>query len=162
MRSKRTRRGNASLELAIFLPLLALMIMGIFTVASYSISHCRIETETRQSAWKFRNVAWRSSELKKLEVPVTGNDLVITTGSLKTHPAEFIRSEEKRTAYSFLQGIENGKLKNQHLVLGGVWDFREIQFQKKRNHSRLELGRKTEFFTKLPFRRDAFRVLGNP
>jgi hypothetical protein len=142
-----SRKGNSSMELAIFLPFLCLFLMAIFAVVSVTLSHCKVEMTARYEVWKYRHTPWKAKQTEDIGPSVGHKDLAILDGHTRVSPSRFIVTKSKFPIMQFLKGLTPKTATSRHVVLGGVWDHREIKFAKRSQHPRLVLMDKVNFFS---------------
>lgn len=152
LRLNRQRRGNAPLELVLFLPLLMVMLAAIVTVAEVAIFDSQVAVVARHQAFQGRRSPWQSgpgyeaSDLGLREM----EDIADILGPSSKTPADaglLVSKVSRPVPAMFARYV--GRLptaKGTCSVLGGVWDHQEIEFASQSNHPRLTLSKKINYF----------------
>lgn len=149
IKSSRTRQGKATLEFALIFPFFVAVMLGILTVASSFQSKTLVHCDARLSSFEHRHEPWRANgdgiEVTTLKQADLGaiDDIVGPTNKMPVNEA-VITSKQSRQPRNFLPSrLSIGAVDGDATVLGGSWDFSEIEFQ---NHGRLELTEKANYF----------------
>jgi len=154
------RRGIAPLELALALPILMVMLSIIFGVCSVTETRMMTTTAARNNAFEKRHKPWEHdaqtlelSEVQKVakilgpspRMPAKGG---LVSGNAASAPTGMFGplSEIKRDPQS------------ERFVLGGGWDYQEIEFKK---HNALTLTEKAKYFGLSSSKINAFKGLGS-
>ncbi len=154
------RRGIASLELALVLPILMVMLSIIFGVCSVTETRMMTTTAARNFAFEKRHRPWEHqaetlelSDVQKVEkilgpspvMPAKGG---LVSGAAASEPTGIFGPLSKLTLQT----------QSERFVLGGGWDYQEIVFKK---HSQLTLTEKAKYFGMKASDLSAFKKLGS-
>jgi hypothetical protein len=143
------RRGQATIELVFFLPMLVALLSIVFFAASLTLSRSHASIGARNKAFGGRHEPWKPSgdyTVSRLPVPGTSYaGLILGPRPRQRADGGLLRAEETRDVE-----VRFGPLKKlvqdvttEHYVLGGSWDKQEIKF---RHHPRLTLTEKSAYF----------------
>ena len=136
--ARNPRRGLATLEAALCLPVLAGLMAIIFTLASAGLTKSEASIQARYDAWTRREDRRADARL-----PVTGSggdvgrilgftslgQIPPSTGTLPPD-AGLIVEQTRKSVPTAYPGYRNWNLTavETHRVLAGTWDFREVTF----------------------------------
>lgn len=166
------RRGLATLEVVMFLPILCVFIILIFMTAGAGMSVVHVAVKARNQAWEGRDEPWRSNgELFKegllvLEEGRDREDLEVVGKPIHRYFADnealprgwnatrgLVRAESWVEIPFVPKGVQD-RIRfagARHAVLGGCWDHRELPFEDyslRREHRRLEIPEKFDYYGK--------------
>jgi hypothetical protein len=167
--SRRPRRGVATIELALCLPFMMMLLMVIFTLGSFWQTHMGTTITARYNAWVGKDEPWAPDARHTEErLPVDGFESVGTIlGPKPLLPAErgLLHAEVVNSIPIYCASMK-GLIPDahaQHYVLAGCWDYRNIPFENDRHkHRPLHCGKKYRYLNVLttkPVNMDSFLVL---
>ncbi len=130
----RQRYGSAPIELLLALPILLVMLSLIFCVCSVTQTRMAVTTSARNVAFAKRHTPWKfEPETLSLEkVEAVGK---VLGSSRKMSPGSGLVSGEANGAPTGIFGPLRSLVmstESKRFVLGGGWDFQEIEFKKHR------------------------------
>jgi TadE-like protein len=129
-RHPRRRRGIASIEMAITLPLLMILVAGTFSVAVLALTKLDLALAARREAWTQRH---SRPPARRLEIAVPAFLARVPRINVDTGVAGEIRTREVAIAPAVTNRLFTAE--SRHYVMGGSWDFQTIPF---RPHGRLQ------------------------
>ena len=182
----RNRRGAAQIEFVMWLPLIMSLFWVILTAGHIFLVHCEATTEVRQMAWQNRDEPWQtnSESCTEGDIPALstgGRELDEISPVVKRYFRDndqlpddwspnrgFLTSQhDKETRFMVNLFAHLSTAHAEHAVLGGVWDHRELEFEKiseKHKHRQLVPSKKFCYYAD-PFRRidfSPFKGLASP
>lgn len=139
-RFARRRRGLATVELAFALPLLLLFLFAIATLASFGLTRMDIAVEVRYDAWAGKDAPWIPDPRQRYEettLPVSGcAEVGSILGPQPLLPPDrgLLVARTSREVPIFAATMQSiiPEVHEQHCVLGGCWDYRNIPFPDRR------------------------------
>jgi hypothetical protein len=138
------RRGLATLEVAMALPILVGMLSIIFTLANAGLTKTDVAITARQEAWQERH-----GERAGRTLDVSGANAVGGILGFRGNPAGgVIENRSVKNATALYPGFKGFTLEadNRHQVLAGTWDFPvDTRFAPRGEHPPLSPGRDTKF-----------------
>jgi len=137
-----TRRGTVPVELALFLPTYAAMIMVLFTIFSFARTRGEVAVETRHEAWMKRKTPGKET----LALPVSSGEAE-QVGRILNHEQDptlgLVSARHQKNATVYLKTLNLlTDIQLEHAVLTDTWDYRTIPFEEEQHHHRLQLGKR--------------------
>ena len=175
-----SRRGSAPIELIMWLPLLMFVFWIILAAGHLFLINCEVVVETRQMAWQGRHEPWRQGdgtyeegEIPALHSSEAGRGLADLSQVANRY---FQDNEDLPGDWSAKRGFLTARhskvvpftpalfsnmriARSEHFVLGGVWDQREMPFEDRSEHKRLEPSEKFQYYFANPHRHVNFASL---
>lgn len=141
------RRGTASLELMMFMPTYAAMIMLLFTVFSFARTRGEVAVEVRHEAWKNRERP-NDATLKSLDVL---QKEALTVGRILNGEQEpglgLVSESGEKDATLYLKTLKLlTDIHLDHAVMTDTWDYTVIPFEDERRHRQLNLDERILVF----------------
>lgn len=139
-----SRCGSVQFELAMFLPLYAILLMSLLTLCSFTRTSQSTVIQARQNALLQQELTGTSTQ------PLAIRDAT-KLGQILRHsqPADggLLVGNAQRSALSFLRFLEPGaESRYTHYVLTDPWDSRVLAFPDKSQHPPLQLDRRQAAF----------------
>jgi hypothetical protein len=151
------RQGTASLELTLFMPTYAAMLMVLFTIFSFARTRGEVAIETRHEAWM--NRAQSGNQTESLEVSTADTEEV---GRILNHEQAptlgLVTATRQKNAKIYLKTLNLfTDIQLDHAVMTDCWDYKTVPFEDQENHPRLNLAERTLVFGSVD--RGAFGIL---
>jgi uncharacterized protein YukE len=147
---RKLRRGTTQMELALFMPLYAAMIMLLFTVFSFARTRSFVAIESRHQAWLERVRTGRETE--RLDFSEAGKARSVGRILNGSHdPAMgLVMAEVEEQAGIYLKSLNlDSALHQEHFVLTDPWDYQSLPFAGSGQHPGLQLDRRALVFGSL-------------
>ncbi len=140
------RRGTAQIELALFLPTYAAILMVLFTIFSFARTRSEVASETRHEAWMKRDLSGTQTE--RLQFSAVGTETVGRILNRQQDPSlGLITATKQKNATLYLKTLNLlTDIQLHHAVLTDSWDYRTIPFANQQNHARLNLAERVSVF----------------
>jgi len=140
------RHGTASLELTLFMPTYAAILMVLFTIFSFARTRGEVAVETRHEAWM--NRAQSGKQTEPLEVSGVSAEVV---GRILNHEQDptlgLVTATRQKNATIYLNTLNLfADIQLEHAVMTDTWDYETIPFEEQNNHPRLSLAERTLAF----------------
>jgi len=163
-----------------WLPLLMFVFWIILAAGHLFLVNCEVVVETRQMAWQGRHEPWRQGdgtyeegEIPALHSSQAGRGLADLSQVADRY---FQDNEDLPGDWSAKRGFLTARhskvvpftpalfsnmriARSEHFVLGGVWDQREMPFEDRSEHKRLEPSEKLQYYFANPHRHVDFTPL---
>ena len=141
-----TRRGTVTMELALFLPTYAAMIMVLFTIFSFARTRGEVAVETRHEAWMKRETPGKVT----LALPVSAGEAE-QVGRILNHEQDptqgLVSARHRKNATVYLKSLNLlTDIQLDHAVMTDTWDYKTIPFEDEKHHHRLQLGKRIPAF----------------
>ncbi|MBL8817755.1 MAG: hypothetical protein JNL58_17145 [Planctomyces sp.] len=140
------RRGTVQMELALFLPLYAAMLLILATIFSFAQTRSTVSIETRHAAWMKRHqIADETKELSEIsgEAQEAGR---ILNGEVSP-TLGLVSSTMSKNATIYLKTFHAAtKIQMEHVLFTDPWDHRVIKFEDREEHPRLMLDQRVLAF----------------
>lgn len=122
-----TRRGIATLEFAMALPILLLLMVGLVWLGFSVIGQSEVTVEARNMAWAKR---FDNASNKPLVFPI---DLLVADNPLYPKEKDFVteKATKKVKVSPVFDGIPGPE--SSHTILAGSWDHQAMAFDKRVN-----------------------------
>ncbi len=141
-----SRRGTVQMELALFLPLYAAMLLILATIFSFAQTRSKVSIETRHAAWMKRHeIADETEELAEIsgEAHEAGR---ILNGEISP-TLGVVSSTTSKNATIYLKTFHTAtEIQMEHVLFTDPWDHRVIKFEDKNEHPRLMLDQRVLAF----------------
>lgn len=141
-----TRRGTVQMELALFLPLYAAMLLILATIFSFAQTRSKVSIETRHAAWMKRHqTADETDELAEIsgEAQEAGR---ILNGEVSPSRG-LVSAATSKNATIYLKTFHAAtEIQMEHVLFTDPWDHRVIKFEDKNEHPRLMLDQRVLAF----------------
>ena len=151
-RRRESRRGQAPLELAMFLPIFVLLLAAIFAIASAGLAVGESAWEATAKADGGKAAPWTSGSdytLESLELPHADILERVLDGRPEYDPKAGVvvstASKDPRGPVDPFPGMLP-LAEAMHATAGGSWDNRQIPFPEQAEHPRLTLDRRVAVF----------------
>jgi len=142
-----SRSGSVQFELAMFLPLYAILLLTLLTLCSFMRTSQSTVIQARQNAWLQQQLTGAATQT--LPVDASGQlgrilhdsqpaDGGLLLGNAQRSPMSLVR---------FFQPASESRYS--HYVLTDPWDYRVLEFEDKRRHTPLQLDRRQAAFGQL-------------
>jgi hypothetical protein len=165
-RHPRQRQGVATIEVALALPIVGVVLLAMFSVAAIIFAHLDVAGAARYQAWSGRHQPWRPSERYEtvelgLGLPDRFDRIVGDTEMLSPTAVLHAKVETEALACSLNSVFAALRVaRGEHYTTGGSWDFHEIVVEEENRHRRLQPTRKFQCFTDRPVSFAPFGDLG--
>lgn len=157
--SHRSRKGAAQVELAVFLPLYAAVLMLLPTLSNFVRTHQSVVITARHQAWM------KQSRFGDETETLAGNESNIALpGRIllgeQEPSAGLISGRDESQATVYLKALDVAvDARSEHFAFTDPWDFRMLEFKDAGSHPRLTMGERVLFAGDVD--RDAFASLAN-
>lgn len=140
------RQGTASLELTLFMPTYAAMLMVLLTIFSFARTRGEVAVQSRHEAWM--NRAQSGKQTEPLEVSSGSAEVV---GRILNHEQDptlgLVTATQQKNATIYLKTLNLfTDIQLDHAVMTDTWDYETIPFEEQNNHPRLSLAERTLVF----------------
>jgi len=148
------RSGLATIEVALVLPLVAIIVLTMFSAASIIFTNLSVSGFSRFEAWSGRHRPWVSSpdySTKEIGLRVNAELDRILGDEGRLSPTAVVFAEvEAEVPFCWPETVlaDLKIARSEHFTTGGTWDYREIRFEGKGSHDRLEPTDKFQFFAR--------------
>lgn len=143
--ARRGRKGSAQVELALFLPLYASVLMLLPTLSNFARTHQSVVINARHQAWMKQSAFGETTEKlagnnANLELP--GRILL----GQQDPSAGVISGRDKNQATVYLKALDVAvDAQSEHFAFTDPWDFRVLKFEDAASHPRLTMGERVLF-----------------
>ena len=145
------RRGLASLELAIFLPLYAAALMILFTIFSFARTRNEVTMQARFAAWD--RVDDLGPETETLSDTGDTQRLGLILDNSQDPELGLVSSQVEADADNWHKPLQLlTRMEHSHAFLTDPWDYRTIPFETKQEHDRLKLDQRVRVFGRFSIR----------
>ena len=143
---KSNRKGTAPIELTLFLPIYAAILMVLFTIFSFARTRGEVAVETRHEAWMNRSRPGK--ETASLDVSQGDAEKV---GRILNHKQDptlgLVSATRQKNATVYLKTLKLfTDIQFNHAVMTDTWDYKTMSFEEQNRHSRLTLAERTLVF----------------
>lgn len=155
--ARRGRKGSAQVELALFLPLYASVLMLLPTLSNFARTHQSVVINARHQAWLKQSDSGEATETlasngTNLELP--GRILL----GQQDPSAGVISGRDNNQATVYLKTLDVAMdAQSEHFAFTDPWDFRVLKFENAESHPRLTMGERVLFAGDV--NREAFAAL---
>ena len=142
-----SRKGSVQFELAMFLPLYAILLMTLLTLCSFARTSQSTVIAARHNAWLQQDLTGTATQ--PLPTPAASQLGRILHDS---QPADggLLRGAAQRSAMSLVRFLQPGAGSHyEHYVLTDPWDYRVLTFPDRSRHPALQLDRRQSVFGRL-------------
>ena len=142
-----SRKGSVQFELAMFLPLYAILLMTLLTLCSFARTSQSTVIAARHNAWLQQDLTGTATQ--PLPTPAASQVGRILHDS---QPADggLLRGAAQRSAMSLVSFLQPGAGSHyEHYVLTDPWDYRVLTFPDRSRHPALQLDRRQSVFGRL-------------
>lgn len=155
------RGGSAQLEVLIFLPLFATLLMTLMTVGTYGRAKLQSIERAREDAW--RATTRRERVVLKLSGNAQSHFAEISTVLNREQPAGhgLVHGEGKSIVKTRVPGFRQAVVMHSCFLLQDSWDYRTLRFQNKDAHGQVTLDRRATGFLTLPALNSLGAIFGN-
>lgn len=149
-RSRRANRaGTVQMELAMFLPLYATLLMVLFTICSFARTRHNVVITARHQAWMKQ--AQFGDETEPLNgAGIEGEQINLILHGSQNPASGLISGNQEQNAKSYLKTLKVlTQSKSDHYVFTDPWDHRVLGFEDKNKHPRLTMDDRISVFGSL-------------
>ncbi len=140
------RRGTAQIELALFLPTYAAMIMIMFTVFSFTRTRGQTAVDARHEAWMKRDKTGSQTEVLSVSAADT-EQLGRILNNEQDPSLGLVTASSQKNARIYLKTLDLlTDIRLDHAVLTDPWDYRTIPFEEQQQHPRLQADKRISVF----------------
>ena len=141
----RRRRGSVQIELALFLPLYASILMVLPTLSSFARTHQNVVVNARHDAWLKQSEYGEATE--RLENSPSNLEVLGQVLLEQQDPSSGVVSGQNEGKGSiYLKALDVAvDTQSEHFVLTDPWDYRVLEFEDQQNHPRLMMGERLTF-----------------
>ncbi len=139
------RRGTVQLELAMFLPLYAALLLALLTLCSFSRTRQRVVVEARHAAWEQRGLT--GAQTQQLETNAGAVQIGRILQNSQSPAAGLVSGQSTGNGRLFLKTLQAATgTHSRHFVLTDPWDSRVLTFPGQRQHPALSLDARQGIF----------------
>ncbi len=154
---QQARKGSAQVELALFLPLYASVLMLLPTLSNFARTHQSVVINARHQAWvKQSSIGDKTETLagNKSNLALPGRILL----GQQEPSAGVISGRDEKQATVYLKALDVAvDAQSEHFAFTDPWDYRVLRFEDAASHPRLTMGERVLFAGDID--REAFAAL---